>query len=157
MSDSLWSQGLQHARLPYPSPSPRVCANSCPLNWWCYPTISSSVIPFSSCPQPFPASEYLPIGWLFTSGGQSIGASAGHNSCCIGQRFCTLHVLEFFIAREWAHQADLFITMLVTFRSMICCSKCHFFSGETVVKKSLNNLNIQHLSKLDANFARFSY
>ena len=69
---------------------------------------SSSVIPFSSCPQSFPASESLPIGWLFTSGGQSIGASAGHNSCCIGQRLCAIHVLEFFIARGWAHQADPF-------------------------------------------------
>ena len=70
---TLWSQGLQHARLPCPSPSPRVCANSCPLNWWCYPTVSSSVIPFSSCPQPFPASGSFPASWLFTSGGQRIG------------------------------------------------------------------------------------
>ena len=121
---SPWTAACQ---LPCHSLSPGVSSNSCPLSWWWHPTISSSVIPFSSCPQPFPASESLPIGWLFTSGGQSIGASAGHNSCCIGQRFCTLHVLEFFIAREWAHQADLFITTLFTFRSMICCSKCHFF------------------------------
>ena len=54
--DSLWLHGLQHARLPYLSPSPGVCSNVCPLNWWCHPTISSSVAPFSSCPQPFPAS-----------------------------------------------------------------------------------------------------
>ena len=65
MSDSLWPNGLQHARLPCPSPSPRACSNSCPLRWLCHPIISSSVAPFSSCPQSFPA-----------SGGQSIGASA---------------------------------------------------------------------------------
>ena len=75
-SNSLQTHGLQHARLPYPSLSPGVCSNSCPLNWWCHPTISSSVIPFSSCPPSFPASGSFPKGWLFTLGGQSIGASA---------------------------------------------------------------------------------
>ena len=57
-------------------PSLRVCSNSCPLSRWCYLTISSSVAPFSSCPQSFPASESFPMSWLFPSGGQSIGASA---------------------------------------------------------------------------------
>ena len=75
-SNSFQTHGLQHARLPYPSLSPGVCSNSCPLNWWCHPTISSSVIPFSSCPPSFPASGSFPKGWLFTLGGQSIGASA---------------------------------------------------------------------------------
>ena len=75
MSDSLQPHEVQHARLPYPSPSPRVCLNSCPLSWRCHPTTSSSVIPFS-CLQSFPASESFPIGRLFASGGQSIGASA---------------------------------------------------------------------------------
>ena len=56
MSDSLWPQELQHARLPCPSPSPGACSNSCLSSWWCHPTISSSVVPFSSCPQSFPAS-----------------------------------------------------------------------------------------------------
>ena len=55
MSDSLWPHGLQHARLPCPSPTPRACLNSCPSSWWCHPTISSSVVPFSSCLQSFPA------------------------------------------------------------------------------------------------------
>ena len=73
---SLQPHRLQHARLPYPSPSPRACSNSCPLNWWFYQTISSSVIPFSSCLQPLPASLSFPVSRLFTSGGQSIGASA---------------------------------------------------------------------------------
>ena len=77
MSDTLQLYGLQHARLPCPSISPRVCSNSCPLNQWCHPTISSSVAPFSSCLQSFPASGSFPMYWrLFTSGGQSIGASA---------------------------------------------------------------------------------
>ena len=75
VSDSLWPHGLQHSRLPCPSPSPGVCSNSCPLSWWCHPTISSPVIPFS-CPQYFPALWSFPVSQLFTSGGQSIGALA---------------------------------------------------------------------------------
>ena len=65
-----------HARFPCPSPPPRVCSNSCPLTWWCHPAISSSVTLFSTCPQSFSASGSFTISWLFTSGGQSIGASA---------------------------------------------------------------------------------
>ena len=76
MSDSLRPHGLQHAMLPCPSPSPGMCPNSCPLNWWCYPTISSSVVHFSFCLQSFPASRSFPMSQLFESGGQSIGASA---------------------------------------------------------------------------------
>ena len=75
VSDSLWSHGLQPARFPCPSPSPRVCANSCPLSQWCHPTILSSVTPFFFCPQSFPAVESFPMSWLFASGSQSIGAS----------------------------------------------------------------------------------
>ena len=74
--DSLQLHGLQHARLPCLSVSPGVCSDSCPLSQWCYPTISSSLAPFSSCPQSFPASESFPMSQFFTSGGQSIGASA---------------------------------------------------------------------------------
>ena len=76
VSDSLQSHGLQHARLLYPSPSPGTCSNSCLLCQWCHPTISSSVSPFSSCPQSFLASGSFPVNQLFASGGQSIGASA---------------------------------------------------------------------------------
>ena len=72
---TLWPNGLQHARLPYPSPFPGVGSNSCPLSRWCHPTTSSSVTPFS-CPQSFPASGSSPMSQLFASGGQSIGASA---------------------------------------------------------------------------------
>ena len=70
LSDSLQPHELQHARPPCPSPIPRVHPNPCPLSWWCHPTISSSVLPVSSCLQSFPASEYFPMSQLFTSGGQ---------------------------------------------------------------------------------------
>ena len=75
VSDSLWPHGLQHARIPCPSPTPRAYSNSCPSSCWCHPTISSSVIPFS-CLQSFPASGSFPMSQFFTSGGQSIGISA---------------------------------------------------------------------------------
>ena len=76
MSNSLQPHGLQHARLPCPSPSPGVDSNSCLLNWWCHPTISSSIVPFFSHLQSFSASGSIPVSQFFTSGGQSIGASA---------------------------------------------------------------------------------
>ena len=76
MSNSLWPNGLQHARFPGLSPFPRVSSNSCPLSQSCYLTISSSASPFSFRPQSFPASGPLPMSWLFASGCQSIGASA---------------------------------------------------------------------------------
>ena len=74
--DSLRHHGLQYTRLPCPSPTPGACPNSCPSSWWCHQTISSSIVPFSSCLQSFPASGSFPMSQLFTSGGQSIGASA---------------------------------------------------------------------------------
>ena len=76
MSDSLWPHGLQHIRLPCPSPAPRVYANSYPFSRWCHPTISSSVIPFSSFLQPSPASGAFQMSQFFTSDDQSIGVSA---------------------------------------------------------------------------------
>ena len=75
MSNSLWPYGLQHTRLLCPPLSPRVCSNSCPLSWWCHPTISSFATPFSFCLQSFPASRSFPMSQLFASGGWSIGAS----------------------------------------------------------------------------------
>ena len=76
MSDSLRPNELQHARPPCPSPTPGVYPNPCPLSRWWHLTISSSLIPFSSCPQSFPASGSFPMSQLFASGGQSIGVSA---------------------------------------------------------------------------------
>ena len=76
VSDSLWSHGLQHNWLPCPSPITRVCSNSCPSRRWCHPTISSSVVPFSSCLQSFPGSGSFQMSQFFTLGGQSTEASA---------------------------------------------------------------------------------
>ena len=76
MSDSLQPHELEHTRPACPSPTPGVHSNSHPSSWWCHPTILSSVIPFSSCPQSLPASECFPISQLFTWGGQSTGVSA---------------------------------------------------------------------------------
>ena len=75
-SNCWWPHRLQQARLPCPLPSPGVCTNSCPLSQWCHPAISSSVSPFSPCPQSFPAAGSFPMSQLFLSGGQSTGASA---------------------------------------------------------------------------------
>ena len=76
MYNSLWPHESQHAMPPCPSTTPRVYPNPCPLSRWCRPAISSSVVPFSTCPQSFPASESFPMSQLFAWGGQSIGASA---------------------------------------------------------------------------------
>ena len=76
VSDSSRPHESQHARLPCPSPTPRVYPNPCPSSQWCHPAISSSIVPFSSCPQSFPASGSFQMSQLFASGGQSIGVSA---------------------------------------------------------------------------------
>ena len=76
MFDSLWPHGLQQARLPYPSSTPRACSSSYPSSWWCHPITSSSVVPFYSCLQSFPASRSFPMSQSFASGDQSTGASA---------------------------------------------------------------------------------
>ena len=80
MSDSLRPHESQHAKPPCPSPTPGVYSNSCPPSWWCHPAISSSVIPFSSCPQSLWASRSFPMSQLFTWGGQSTGVSASAQS-----------------------------------------------------------------------------
>ena len=76
MCKSLQSHGLQHTRLPCPSPTPGAYSNSCPSSQWCHPTISSTVILYSSCLQSFPGSGFLPMSQYFASSGQSIGVSA---------------------------------------------------------------------------------
>ena len=80
MSDSLWPHGLQHARFPCPSPSTGACSNSRPFSQWCHPTISPSVVPFSSCPQSCPALGSFPVSQFFTIGGQSTEVSWKDNS-----------------------------------------------------------------------------
>ena len=76
VSDSLWPHESQHARPPWPSPTPGVHSNSHPSSWWCHPAISSSVVPSSSCPQSLPALESFPMSQLFAWGGQNTGVSA---------------------------------------------------------------------------------
>ena len=80
MSNSLRPHKPQYARPPCPSPTPRVRPNPCPLSQWCHPTISSSIVPFSSCPQSFPTSGSFHMSQLFASGGQSVGVSASDQS-----------------------------------------------------------------------------
>ena len=94
VSDSLQSHRLQHTGLPCPSPSPRACSNSCPRNQQCHPTISSSVVLFSSCLQSFPASRSFPMSQLFTSGGQTMGALASVSVLKMNIRtgWCHLHI-----------------------------------------------------------------
>ena len=75
LSDSLWPHGLQHTRLPCPSPAPGACSKTCLLSWWYHPTISSSVVPLYSCLRSFPASGSFPMSQFFASGGRSVGVS----------------------------------------------------------------------------------
>ena len=117
----LWPHGLQHARLPHPSPAPWVCSNSCPLSWWCHPTISLSVIPFSSHLQSFPASGSFPMSPLFASGGQSFGASASAS------------VLPMNI-QDWF---PLGLTGLI---SLLSRGLSRVFSSTSYTKKSINDL-----------------
>ena len=88
MSDSFWPHGLQHTRLPCPSPSPGACSKSCASGQWCHPTFSSSVIPFSSCLQSFPVSGLFLMSWFFASGGQIIGASASASALPMNIQDC---------------------------------------------------------------------
>ena len=89
----LWPHGLQQARLPCPSPSPEVSPSSCPMNWWCHPTGSSSVTLFSFCLQYFLASGSFPMSWLFTSGGQKYnGPQIKTLSICWKQRTYSLKI-----------------------------------------------------------------
>ena len=99
VSDSLQPHELQHARPPCPSPTPRVHPNPCALSRWCHPTVSSSVIPFFSCPQSFPASRSFQMSQLFASGGQSTGVSASTSvlSITIFTQLLTWFIFKFLL------------------------------------------------------------
>ena len=103
VSDSLRPCGLQHARLPCPSPAPDACWNSCPSSRWCHPTISSSVVPFTSCLQSFPASGSFPMSQFFASGGQNIGKLSEKKV----KVKSISHVRLFVTSGTVAHQASL--------------------------------------------------
>ena len=90
VTDSLWPHALRHTRLPSLSPSPWACPNSCPLNQWCRPTISSSVVPFFSCLQSFPASRSFQMSQFFVSSGQNIGISVSASALSMDIQGCFL-------------------------------------------------------------------
>ena len=127
VSDSLRPHGLQHTRLPCPSPTPGACSNSCPLSQWCHPAISSSVIPFSSCLQSFPASGSFPMSQVFTSGGQSIGASAS---------VLPMNIQDWFPLR---------LTGLISLQSK---GLSRVFSNTTVQKHQFFSLSLLHVQAL---------
>ena len=137
MSDSLQSCGLQHARLPCPSLYPRVCSNPCPLRQWCHPTISSSVGPFSSCPQSSPASGSFPMSRLFTSGSQNIGASASLSVLPMN--------IEGWFTLGLTYLISLLFKGLSIVFSSIMVSKVQFFDAQPSVGPTLQS--IQHYWK----------
>ena len=104
MSDCLWPHELQHTRLLCPSPSPRTCSNSCPLSQWCHPTISSFVVPFSSCLRSFPTSGSFTMSQLFESGGQSIGALNTVPTSLFCFLFCNFPISPNFSREHWPRE-----------------------------------------------------
>ena len=120
MSSSLWPHGLQHARIPCPSPTPSAYSNSCPSSWWCQPTISSSVVPFSSHLQSFPVSGSFQTNQFFASGGQSIGASAS---------FLPMNIQDWF-PLGWAGWISLLSKVLSRVLSNTTVQKHQFFSTQ---------------------------
>ena len=120
VSDSLWPHGLQHARLPWPSSTPGACSNSCPSSWWCHPTISSSLVPFSSHLQ-FSTSGSFPMSQFFTSGGQSIGVSASAS-------VLPMNIVDWFPLR-WAGWISLQFKGFSRIFSNTTVQKYQFFSS----------------------------
>ena len=127
--DPLRPRGLRHARLPCPSPTSRAYSNSCPLIWWCYPTSSSSVIPFSSHLQSFPASESFQMSQSFTSGGQSIGASASAS-------VLPMNIQDRF-PLGWTGWLSLQSKGLSRVFSNTTVQKCQFFGAQQLVSFTL--------------------
>ena len=102
MSNSLHPHGLQHTKPPCLAPSPGACSNSCPSSWWCHPTVSSSVIPFSSCLQSFLALGSFPVSQLFSSGGQTIGVSASGSVLPVNiQDWFPLRLTDSILQSKW--------------------------------------------------------
>ena len=140
MIHSLYPHGLQYTRLFCPSLSPRVCSNSCPLNQWCHPTISSSVIPFSSCLQSFSASGSFPMSRIFASGGQSMGASASASVLPVNiQGWFPLGLtgfISFFCPRDSQEPSSIpwfeSINSMVLSHSMVQLSHPYMTTGKTI-------------------------
>ena len=135
MSDSFRLRGLQHARLPCLL-SPGVCSSSCPLSQWCRPTISSSVVPFSPCPRCFPASGSFSMSRLFTSGGQSIGASVSASVLPVNMQdwspLSNYYVLpDSPIRMQTLWRQEFFkIYLFLSIRGLCCCLQPFFSCGE---------------------------
>ena len=134
--NSLRPHGLQHAGPPCPSPTPRVYSNSCPLSWWCHPTISSSVIPFSSCLQFFPTSGSFQKSQLVASGGQSTGASASTS-------VLTMNIQDWF-PLEWTGWISLQPKGLSRVFSNTRVQKHQFFSAQPWLAYGRNSVTIRY-------------
>ena len=151
MSNSLRSHGPQHARPPCPSLTPRVYSNLSLWSWWCHPTISSSVVPFSSCLQSFPASGSFLRSQFFASGGQSVGASAsfreGHTTFtfhmlrlwgrCEAQQYCPLYW-------GWLHGLT---RLLAACLSCYWATKCEIVPLKQVTFKVTRKRQLEHMDK----------
>ena len=127
--DSLQPHGLQHARPPCPSPTPRACLNSCPLNRWCHPTVSSCVVPFSSCLQSFPKSESFLMSQFFTSCGQSIEASGFSNSLCNEYSGLTSFRID------WLDLLKIFANHILSYWTVIGTIQIGMVSEEAIFNK----------------------
>ena len=125
MSDSLWPHGLQHAGFPCPSLSPGACSNSCPLSQWCHPTVSSSVVPFSSFLQSFPASGSFQVSQFFASGGRSTRVSASAS-------VLPMNIQDWFLL-GLTGLISLLSKGLSRVFSNTTVQKCQFFSAHTSI------------------------
>ena len=121
MSDPLRPHGLQHTRPPCPSPTPGVHPNTCPLSQWCRPTISSSVVPFSSHLQSFPESGTFPMSQFFASGGQSIGVSAPASSQCLSLIFTLLFFSDLHVLNYLFKKVDYSLLTITLYTFIFSC------------------------------------
>ena len=164
MSDSLQPRGLQHTRLPCPSPTPRACSNSRLSSWQCHPTISSSVIPFSSCLQSFPASGSFPKRQLFTSGGQRIEISVSvpqfiqlSFAFYLSRNNFALFALQiwlwktFVIWTQWQNSWHEYPALSVT------CPVTILLTGTTICSHSIKNWKARHLNIEDTFIALWKF
>ena len=133
MSDSLQPHGLQHTRPPSPSPTPGVYSNSCPFSQWCHPTISSSVVPFSSCLLPFPVSGSFQITQFFASGGQSIGVSASASVLPVN--------IQDWLPLGWSGWISLLSKGLSRVFSNTTVQKHQFFSAQLSLRSNLTSVH----------------
>ena len=154
VSNSLRPYGLQHTRPPCPSPTPEACSNSCPLSQWCHPTISSSVVPFFSCLQSFPASGSFPMSLFFPSGGQRIGASASASVLPVNiQDWFPLELtgLTYWAITKISNWELILLPLNILFTSVLSLCLVYNFEGLNFWNKCILNLrrfNYRYLSSL---------